>query len=158
MLISLVLLFPVLLLSAMESDSYLVPISPPVLRSLGSNPGAWFGFYIVSGILLAAASAVAIEGLKYFSPGLLLAGPLLGAVGLIYCRLLGRLAWKVSGASMAVVELARDVEGREVLKAAQAASPPKRKKRSRIRIVVPEEIDRQDPADERPRISFHHRP
>ena len=35
--------------------------------------------------------------------------------------------------------------------------PAKRKKRSRVRIIVPEEVDRHDLPVERPKISFHHR-
>ncbi len=157
---SFVLLFPVLLLSALEADSYFFPISPPVLRSLGYLAGGWLAFYLVSGLLVGATAAAILAGVGS-APELtwLLAGPVLAAVALIYARLLGRLAWKASGTTMAPVEIKGDVDPDEIIETVKRAAEPKRKskKRSRVKIVVPEEIDRHEPPSERPRINFHHR-
>jgi hypothetical protein len=159
MLISFMLLFPFFLLSAMETDSFIMPISAPILRSLGYCAGSWLAFYLVSSVLLVAVFAAILRGsmeqpmLAWF-----LSGPVLAAMGLIYARLLGRLAWKASGATMAPLELDLEAEPGSEAETLRNAQPAKGKKRSRVRIVVPQEIDRREPPSERPKISFHHRP
>ncbi len=158
MLISFLLLFPVLLLSAMETDSYIVPISAPVMRSLGYCAGSWFKFYLVSSVMLLGVFAAIVRGsMEVPTLTWLLAGPVLAATALIYARLLGRLAWKASGATMAPVELDLVAEPGGEVETLRDAQPAKRKKRSRVKIVVPEEIDRREPPSQRPKISFHHR-
>jgi hypothetical protein len=95
--ISSVALFPILFLSAMECDSFFLPWSPTVWRSTLQYFGSWLAFYIVSTALLAAwfaAASYLVGDLTYF--GMLLVGPALASVMLIYARLLGRLAWRIS--------------------------------------------------------------
>ena len=90
-----VVLFPLLLLSMLEANSPLVPLSKAVCRSLVCNWRAWTGFYLETSLLLAVTGGIAIAATL---PGsLLLALPLLAmtmvASLMIYFRLLGRLAW-----------------------------------------------------------------
>jgi len=91
------LLFPIILLSALESASWWTPLTLLILRSLGTAALGWIKFHVCAGALVAAAVACC-WGLLAVSPlfGLLLVGPLLSATWLIYGRLLGRLAWVVS--------------------------------------------------------------
>jgi hypothetical protein len=94
-LIGIGLLFPVFVLSTLETNS-LSPVSGPVWRSLVSELAAWITFYVLSGLLLAGcgvASAVLFRRLQMPSP--LVLGPLWAATILIYARLLGRLAWRI---------------------------------------------------------------
>lgn len=150
------LLFPVLLLSAMESGSYLLPYSPPVLRTLGYYFHGWLMFHLLT-IPMAAGWIVAFVYGFARSPylTLLASGPAVAAIMLIYARLLGRLAWRASGAPPAAVEVA-DKRGPAK---SQPKKPTKRKKRSKIRIEIPDEVEPRDvPGDPPPRINFHLRP
>lgn len=95
--ISSLVLFPILFLSAMECDSFFLPWSPTVWRSTLQYFGSWLAFYIVSTALLAGwfvASLYLVGAATYL--GMVLVGPALAAVMLIYARLLGRLAWRIS--------------------------------------------------------------
>ncbi len=100
-------LFPLTLLTMLENESPLLPVSLPVWRTLITRPGAWALFYLESLVLLVATGVVAtvteiageprgVVGFP-FDGGFWWAisiGPLvLVAVLLIYFRLLGRLAW-----------------------------------------------------------------
>jgi hypothetical protein len=91
-------LFPVLVLSALESGQVLFPFSVPVLRSMVSWWWAWGLFELLAAAILAAPPATGWV-LFRFSPmaAALVAGPALAASILIYARLLGRLGWRVSG-------------------------------------------------------------
>jgi DNA-directed RNA polymerase subunit RPC12/RpoP len=126
------LLFPVLLLSAMECESFLVPFSPPILASLMRAWWAWLIFYLLTTVLVVGWFAVASWAIA-FAPYLLVLvlAPALAAVMLIYARLLGRLGWCITGSPAAPQE------------ARSAASPAiaKPAKRKRRRIVVPEDLD-----------------
>ncbi len=88
-------LFPFLLLSMLEVNSPLVPLSKAVCRSLADNWRAWAAFYLESLLLVAVTWAIAIAAMLFGSP--LLAVPVLAltivASLMIYFRLLGRLAW-----------------------------------------------------------------
>ena len=90
-----VVLFPWLLLSMLEANSPLVPISKAVCGSLLRKWRAWLGFYMETIPLLLAIGASAIAAMLLGS--LLLAIPVLAmatvASLMIYFRLLGRLAW-----------------------------------------------------------------
>ena len=90
-----VVLFPLLLLSMLEVNSPLAPLSRAVCRSLTRNWRAWVGFYLETLLLLAVTGGVAIAAV--FPGSLLLAIPLLALTTvtslMIYFRLLGRLAW-----------------------------------------------------------------
>jgi len=91
-----VLLFPLTLISAMDSESVWLPYSGTVLRSLKRLARTWFLFYVISGIFLLATGGVYVLLLeKQPFAGALLLGPFAGAVVLIYSRLVGRMAWKI---------------------------------------------------------------
>lgn len=125
--------FPVLVLSALESGSFFVPLSPVILRTLGKRAFMWIAFYFISSIVVATWAVPTVWAFE-FSPELviLLSAPALAAVILIYARLLGRLAWKMSGAPMAVIEMDdRGVGGR------QTSRPNNRQKSRRL----PEGLD-----------------
>jgi hypothetical protein len=166
-LISGTLLFPILLLSAMEVDSYIVPYSPPVLRTLGYYFHGWLMFYLLT-IGMAAAWFAAFDLAFPRAPYLTVffSGPAIAAMMLIYARLLGRVAWRASGAPAASVE--KDSGGGPGDAGGKRKSPPpakgakgkKRRKRRSIRIEIPAEADsgeRPQPPPP-PRISFHLRP
>ena len=92
------LLFPVLLLCTLESNSPFVPISTVVFASLGRQCIAWLAFYFQSGCLLAAAAALVyyLGPLLDLRAAIPLAALLFSAVVMIYFRLLGRLAFGCS--------------------------------------------------------------
>ena len=49
--VSSMIVFPVLLLSALETGSFIVPFSRPVFRSLLTLPSGWLGFYMLISLL-----------------------------------------------------------------------------------------------------------
>ncbi len=99
------LVFPILLLGILETESVLMPISIPVIRSLVYQWSDWLIVYLF-GALLAGAVLVVCDGFFQAPIALfLMIGPMLASVALIYARLLGRLAWKASGSPMAHVEV-----------------------------------------------------
>ncbi|MGD9647321.1 MAG: hypothetical protein AB7U73_16530 [Pirellulales bacterium] len=99
------LLFPVLLLSALESGSALFPFSAPILRSTVRLAWAWGLFYLLAGALAAPiAGFAALTATPYYWLGCLLPGPLLGAYLIIYARLLGRLGWLITERLQPVAE------------------------------------------------------
>jgi hypothetical protein len=85
-------LFPILLLSMFEADSPLMPLSPLVWRSTLDAPLAWLAFYVESAALcvgvgwLLRESILALEWLALVPNAFLLV-----AAMMIYFRLLGRL-------------------------------------------------------------------
>ncbi len=88
--------FPIALLSAMEQDSMWMPISGPIVKSLGRAFGGWVVFFVLTGLVLAAACGLTYASVKYMqlvSPVVL--GPLWATTMLIYARLLGRLGWLI---------------------------------------------------------------
>ena len=91
---SLYLLFPVVQLSILESDSLTMPFSQPILRSLRDEFLLWFTFYLTS-LALALIVAVMYAGVTWDTSFLVLL--VMGAVWIfllfLYFRLLGRLAW-----------------------------------------------------------------
>jgi len=93
----LLVLFPVVLLSMLETGSPLRPFSAPVWRSLLVNGPAWIGFLAESALFWGAvAGATWLAGMLPGIPAALgiLACALLGVYAMIvYCRMLGRLAW-----------------------------------------------------------------
>jgi hypothetical protein len=88
------LLFPIVLLGALEADSFFWPVSGPVFRSLRTAWQAWILFYFLTAILWGAnevITRVLFDASPFLMP--LVAGPLFAAAVFIYGRLLGRLAW-----------------------------------------------------------------
>ena len=88
------LLTPIVVLSALEADVILFPISRPIFRTLRMAWSAWALFYVLTAILWTPNELVT-RLLYNRSPFLmpLAAGPVLAATVFIYGRLLGRLAW-----------------------------------------------------------------
>jgi DNA-directed RNA polymerase subunit RPC12/RpoP len=88
--------FPIVLLSALEQGSPLDVLSPRVLASLGRCAGPWLLFYLESAalgaVVVAAAWAVLTE-----KPALVLLLPwLVVGAAIVYMRLIGRLAWWIA--------------------------------------------------------------
>jgi hypothetical protein len=91
------ILYPISLMSALEANSYWVPLTLPILTSLFRWWWAWLLFYLLSGLLAAGLAAVFIFGIQSSQDLALVAlGPLTAAAALIYFRLLGRLAWRMT--------------------------------------------------------------
>lgn len=99
------LLWPVVLLSMLEADSPFVPFSNAIRTSFRQVPHGWKSFYLRS---LGLAAALAIPAVLLF-----LYGHRFGRVYLmfavsyyavVYCRLLGRLAWLVGQAESEAVD------------------------------------------------------
>ncbi len=88
------LLFPVFLVSSLESGSATTFVSWTALRGFVAVWWAWGLFYIETGVLLAlwGVATVAAFPLEPFLTTLV-AMPILGAVALVYSRLVGRLLW-----------------------------------------------------------------
>src|SRR5690606_14427224 len=90
--------FPIVLLSSLEANSMLLPLSGPVLHSLWRRPGGWLAYYVVSTLvagvpllllaLLAAASSTFAAAL--------IGAPVIAAALFLFARLLGRLGWLIS--------------------------------------------------------------
>ncbi len=130
-----VVLFPVLLLSAMEADSFLIPYSPPVLLTLVRHWRTWASFYVITLTMMLLFSAILELG-HSVAPYLtaLLSGPVAAALILIYARLLGRLAWRASGAQMAPIEQSSGGPG-------DSSRPAARKRGKRKRLEFPDDLD-----------------
>jgi hypothetical protein len=125
--------FPVLVLSAMECESFLIPFSPPVLRSLLRQWPVWLAFYFISTLLISAWGAATAFGLlhvPYLSA--IASGLALSAAVLIYARLLGRVAWRITGASP---------RRKQMVESPTTTAKPGKKKRRRRGIDFPPDLD-----------------
>jgi hypothetical protein len=90
------LLFPITMLSTLELQSPLMPVSPAVLRSLWICAGTWGVFYVQTAgmaciLTLVGAGLYVTIGLEL--AGCIVLGSLCTAAVMLYFRLLGRLAW-----------------------------------------------------------------
>lgn len=86
-------LFPILLLSGLESGVPFFPVSTVVQGSLIRNSSAWLTFYLLSAPLaLLVAACLAIQFLAGFLVGVLV-GLVTMLLTMVYSRLLGRLTW-----------------------------------------------------------------
>lgn len=90
------LLFPLALISAMDSESVWLPYSPMTLQSLKRIPGIWAMFYVLSAAFLCVTCGtfVVLAVKVPLAAGVTL-GPFVATIMFVYARLLGRLAWKV---------------------------------------------------------------
>jgi len=96
--ITVLVLFPILLLSVVEGGSALKLFSPPIWRSLLRAWWAWATFYLETAALLAAVGWLTTAMMRAAGLfGVAMAATVLIAAVLIYCRLLGRLAWVCRG-------------------------------------------------------------
>lgn len=95
---SLFLIFPIVLLSALEANSVWIPLTLPIVRSLFVLWWGWILFYAETGALAGVVLALIVFGRGSLgAPAIIAAGPYLAAFVLIYARLLGRLAWRAFG-------------------------------------------------------------
>jgi hypothetical protein len=93
---SIFLLYPIVLLSALQAGSMWTPLTGPVLMTLVRKPWAWAVFYGMTALVAAAYAAPVAFGLSrglWFTT-LTLSGPLFSTAMLISARLLGRLGWR----------------------------------------------------------------
>jgi predicted RNA-binding Zn-ribbon protein involved in translation (DUF1610 family) len=90
--------FPIILLSSLEAGSPWAPITPAILRSLLVRMWCWAIFYLEIVLLAAPWIVLVLFGFYLRHPfwTALLSAPLLSALMLIYARLLGRLAWRIT--------------------------------------------------------------
>ena len=89
-------LFPIVLLSALQAGSYWTPLTAAVVKTLVRKPWAWCVYYVLTALVAAAYAVPLLYGLaggRWFLT-LFLTGPLLSTVMFIAARLLGRLGWK----------------------------------------------------------------
>ncbi len=90
------LLWPAVLLSMLEADSPFVPYSKAIRNSFQQVPQGWKTFYLRS-LGLAAVLGISAALLFLVSPwgGRIFLAFALSYYAVVYCRLLGRLAWLV---------------------------------------------------------------
>lgn len=89
-------LMPFLILSSLEANSPLVPVSGEIFRSLGEEFTAWIVYYLAAGAV-AVGWVILTWRLFLWQPylSLMITMPAFAAAVLIEGRLLGRLAWKI---------------------------------------------------------------
>jgi hypothetical protein len=90
------LIYPIILLSALESGSIMWPVSVPLYQTLWSHGRYWVSYYLLAGALSAVYVTAVVFSIM-FEPILcaLWMGPLTAAFLFIQARLLGRLGWRV---------------------------------------------------------------
>jgi hypothetical protein len=89
--------YPISFLSALEANTVWVPLTRPILASVARWWWCWLMFYFLAGGVTALTTAAAgyLLSNSYHSAVIAL-GPIIPAFGLIYFRLLGRLAWRMT--------------------------------------------------------------
>ena len=91
------ILFPILLLSALELDSAWFPVSAPIVESLFKVMGGWLKFYVLTGLIAGVCGGLVYFAMKEAHFGLaLLIGPLFAWATFVYARLIGRLGWLIT--------------------------------------------------------------
>ena len=86
--------FPVALLSTLDSGSPLIPVSRPIWASLYRVVGGWITFYLAAAILAAVVLIPTWFAIQYYPrASSVVLGPYLAAGVMVYARLLGRLGW-----------------------------------------------------------------
>ena len=98
MAVTAIVLFPVLLLSMLETNSPMAPVSPPVWESVLRAWRAWGLFYLITvpaGVIVCVLAAITLHNSVVL--GAIVASILLTAAWMTYFRLLGRLAWFCAG-------------------------------------------------------------
>jgi hypothetical protein len=97
--VSQIVFFPIALLSMLEANSPLKPVSWPIWRSVFHAWRAWMLFYVLTAamfltaVVLPTAASLQVDSIL----GMVLSAVVVGPVWFIYFRLLGRLAWFSSG-------------------------------------------------------------
>jgi DNA-directed RNA polymerase subunit RPC12/RpoP len=88
------ILYPIAILSALEVGLPFVPLSIPILRSVFSAWRAWLAFWFIT-FLFVPTTAVVLMAVVDWLPALgIVPVAIIGPwAAILYCRLLGRLAW-----------------------------------------------------------------
>lgn len=97
--LGLLVLFPIVLLSMLETNSPINPCSVLVWRSLAASWRAWAMFYVVTILGGAVVIGITVLVARHLNlvAGSLIVGPLAALSWMIYFRMLGRLAWFCTG-------------------------------------------------------------
>lgn len=106
--------YPIVLLSLLETSSLFDPFSPPVWRSMKLAAGAWVKFYLASAAFLGVTLFVAMA--STYGGLLVTVAATTGAIvilGMFYARLLGRLAWVSSDAIAQADDAAEEKKARD---------------------------------------------
>ncbi len=91
--VSMLVFFPVLLLSTFQESTPMGVFSARIWGSLAIRPAYWLLFYIESAIIWAAGAVTCANILLYAEGWILAAVPIALATGFVYFRVLGRFAW-----------------------------------------------------------------
>jgi hypothetical protein len=118
------LCYPVSQLSSLSGSTIWLPLHPDVFGRLAQKPGAVLGFYLISGAVL-AVFGVAFKWV-FLTAGqfelLFIGAPILVASGLVYGRLIGRLAFALAFTKALLARRKRKpAEGEEPSRARAAA-------------------------------------
>ncbi len=108
--LSLYVLFPIVLLSMLESESVFVPFSADVTKSVSQVPGQWGAAYFASGgLFLAVFFMLLVAGVcpPLVAAGLLVVTTVIGTFA--YFGILGRLAYGI-GQSINALPMDNDIE------------------------------------------------
>jgi DNA-directed RNA polymerase subunit RPC12/RpoP len=100
---SVILCFPVAVLSQLDIGSMWGVLSPKVVTSLGRCPFSWLTFFVLSGLLAFLFIAATYFAARLQIGLVLIAAPLGTAAFILYGRLLGRLAWRLAEATAEIV-------------------------------------------------------
>lgn len=89
-------IYPIILLSALETGSLFWPFSVPVYQTMWSHGRYWIVYYFLAGMIAVGYVSVAVLSIQ-FDPMVSAAwmGPLTACMIFIQARLLGRLGWRV---------------------------------------------------------------
>jgi len=148
-------LFPIALVSMLEAGSPLRPLSLNVWGSLFSLWWAWAAFYFETAVLV--GGFVFLSGLvvRFLGPwGLLPAAVPSAALTLVYCRLLGRLAWCVAQESREEEEKRDDEDDRpppaDVARPRDATSADRAATAGDATTAPPQEVAKKPPPTRKP--------
>ena len=91
---SMFVMFPIVLMSTLETNSMFGVLSWPVLRTLRTTADAWLKFYMTAAAMIVAVVALCwVASRVGVVAGVIVAAALETPAWIIYFRLLGRLAW-----------------------------------------------------------------
>lgn len=93
---SIVVCFPITLLSQLEIGSMWGVLSPKVVKSLFICPFSWMTFFVLTALMAAALIGTAYGFAKLGINPIFILAPMGVAMFLLYGRLLGRLAWTLA--------------------------------------------------------------
>ncbi len=126
--LAMMLLAPVVLLSSLEANHPLTPLTEPILRTLVFYLQGWVLFHAITAGWILGMLFVGDVLFEYPFLAAILLGPVLAAFLMIYPRLLGRVAW---GASTMVQADDEDEEDQDTEDDAPKRTKKRRKKKRR---------------------------